>query len=756
MSDKRRRQVARLFDEAKDLDKDVLGGKGFGLVKMTNAGLPVPPGFIVESGVCRAYWQEGGILPKRLGWQLRRSIALLERETGKKFGGKENPLLISVRSGAKVSMPGMMDTILNLGLTDESLQGLIDESGDEYFAYDTYRHFLEALGKTVLGISSEIFVYYQGIFLSDDLKTARKELMKIDVLKLYCKAIKGLIASRNAEILKNPWGQLKASIEAVCESWKSPRAVEYRKSQGIAGKDGTAIVVQTMVFGNYPGDSGTGVVFSRNVKTGQPGLYGEYLANAQGEDLVAGIRTPTPISSLAQTSPRLFGELQAAVQKLELDFHDVVDVEFTIELGRLHILQVRTAKRTAIAAIRIAVDMVSEGRWTKKEALANVPTDALDKMNMSKFDPMFTRDWRIAARGLPASGGLAVGVVAFSSARAIELAKCGNSVVLCREDTSPDDFSAMLVSAAIVTKNGGETCHAAVVARSLNKPAIVGAKNWSMLEYGIVSVDGTNGIVYGGSIPIRREEQDQWVQTFATWVSEIKPKPTLDSSVVGIKWSVNTMLIDFYLLEALAKATKGTTLEEKAAGLFRKTRQMTSKVFGTYLWIAVTREIRYAFEKVETLTEAEKQRLLGNGLRPDIGEHETTKVATDNVVKLTSLQQVEFVDLCIGIFAKPWSSPAYGGEKWRVIAETLGMYLKGRIGDAVFIDRVFDLRHNGGCLFNKHPMVTTMTDEDELPTMLEYKKKAANIEELYAGITRYKTPTKEVSLLFQEWKSRSK
>ncbi len=462
--------------------KDVLGGKGAGLAEMTNIGIPVPPGFTISTEVC-TYYDEKERYPKDLENQVSKQLAAIEKVTGKKFGDKKNPLLLSVRSGARVSMPGMMDTVLNLGLNDETIEGLIEKSGNERFAYDSYRRLLQMYGDVVMGIPHDEF---ESLLTALKKKKSAQQDIDLDAaaLKALVKQFKELVKKHSGKSFPSePKKQLWGGIEAVFKSWDTKRAKEYRRINNIPDNWGTAVNVQTMVYGNMGEKSATGVAFTRNPATGENVFYGEYLLNAQGEDVVAGIRTPHPINklqkgdskltSLEEEMPEIYAKLEEIRTKLENHFTDLQDLEFTVEDGKLYLLQTRTGKRTAIAAVKIAVDMVGEGLIDKDMAVGRISPEHLDQLLHPMIDPKAT--FKVVAKGLPASPGAASGKVVFSSEEAKEWAQDRKEkVILVRLETSPEDVGGMKVAEGILTARGGMTSHAAVVARGMGKPCVVG------------------------------------------------------------------------------------------------------------------------------------------------------------------------------------------------------------------------------------------------------------------------------------------
>ncbi|HEX8938782.1 MAG TPA: pyruvate, phosphate dikinase [Candidatus Limnocylindrales bacterium] len=518
--------------------RDLLGGKGAGLAEMTSAGLPVPPGFTITTEACNDYFANGERLPDGLWDDVLAAVKEVERETGKGLGDAANPLLVSVRSGAKFSMPGMMDTVLNLGLNEQTLHGLVALTGNERFGWDAYRRFIQMFGRIVLGVDGERF---------DHALDAAKERVgaKADT-DLDAAALRG-VAEEYKRIVREATGrdfpedpaeQLDLAIKAVFASWFGKRARDYRKFNKIADDLGTAVNVVTMVFGNMGSDSGTGVAFTRDPNTGEQVLYGEYLTNAQGEDVVAGIRTPQKIAHLQQELPEAYAEFQRIAERLERHYRDVQDLEFTIERGRLFMLQTRSAKRTAAAAVKIAVDMVAEGIITEREAVARIEPAQVDQLLRDQFDPQARQAATRIAKGLNASPGAAVGKAVFSADTAVEWVERGEKVVLVRVETSPDDFHGMAVAQGILTARGGATSHAAVVARQIGKPCVAGCAELQV-DYGRgqatangqtfrqgdpISVDGSTGEVFLGALPTvsaRFEDQPE-LQRILGWADDIR------------------------------------------------------------------------------------------------------------------------------------------------------------------------------------------------------------------------------------------
>ena len=509
--------------------KELLGGKGANLAEMTSIGLPVPPGFTIDTKSCADYNELGGRLPDGLIDEVKKNMGIVEQEIGKRFGSEEDPLLVSVRSGAAVSMPGMMDTVLNLGLTDKAMEGLARKSDNRRFALDAYRRLINMFGDVVMGVPHEKFEEEFdriktefGVTLDTDLNESGLEKL-IEAYKTVYREGTG------EEFPQDPYLQLEKSIEAVFKSWNIPRAVRYRQINEITGLLGTAVNVQTMVFGNMGEDSGTGVAFTRDPSTGKNEFYGEFLINAQGEDVVAGIRTPQPVAEMVKWRPEIYEQLLEIKQILENHYREMEDIEYTIERGTLFLLQTRTGKRTGPAAVKIAVEMVTEGRITEQEALLRVPASDLTQLLLPTFDPKAERD--TLTRGLPASPGAASGKLSFSAEDAVYRSQSGESVLLVRKETSPEDVSGMHVAAGILTSTGGMTSHAAVVARGWGKCCVAGAGEIQIDEakrvitvggrtFGeqdVISIDGSTGEVMAGEVQKRQPKLSGEFTSLMSW-----------------------------------------------------------------------------------------------------------------------------------------------------------------------------------------------------------------------------------------------
>ncbi|HEX3681173.1 MAG TPA: pyruvate, phosphate dikinase [Bryobacteraceae bacterium] len=520
--------------------RDVLGGKGAGLAEMSKAGVPVPPGFTISTEVCTLFFENGNQVPGEVDEQIHKALEKLEKEMGKKLGAGEDPLLVSVRSGAKFSMPGMMNTILNLGLNDESTEALARKTGNARFAYDCYRRFIQMFGEVALHIDMAKFDH-----IFDTRKARARAKLDTDLRAEDLQSIIGdykkLVKKETGrEFPQEPLEQLTLARDAVFNSWNTPKAIYYRRMEKIPDSIGTAANVQAMVFGNMGDSSGTGVGFTRNPSTGERTFYGEFLVNAQGEDVVAGIRTPQPITELEQVMPEAYRQLREITTNLEKHYRDVQDFEFTVEDGTLYMLQTRNGKRTGPAAVRAAVDMVEEGLISKKEAVQRVAPNQLDQLLHPVLDAAMRKGLQKIATGLPASPGAAVGRAAFSSEDAVELAK-GGPVILVRKETTPDDIHGMDVSKGILTAVGGLTSHAAVVARGMGRPCVVGAasvavnegtkqatvlfegKKMVLNEGDWISLDGTLGEVYLGQCKTNEPDpKSHYFATFMEWADEFR------------------------------------------------------------------------------------------------------------------------------------------------------------------------------------------------------------------------------------------
>ncbi|MBC9785057.1 pyruvate, phosphate dikinase [Heliobacterium chlorum] len=528
-----------LFEEGKAEMKSLLGGKGANLAEMTNIGLPVPPGLTITTEACNAYYDHGKDFPESLMSQVKAALEQVEAKLGKKFGDPQNPLLVSVRSGAVFSMPGMMDTILNLGLNDETVNGLTEATQNRRFALDCYRRFIQMYSDVVLGASHAEFEHIlesyrdkQGVRFDNELSPESLSAM-IEDFKVMVKKTTGQLFPQD------PMAQLEGAIRAVFSSWNNDRAIIYRQIHKIPDDLGTAVNVQSMVFGNMGNDCGTGVAFTRNPSTGEKTLYGEYLINAQGEDVVAGIRTPLHISLLQEEMPAVFDQFVNICGILEKHYRNMQDIEFTIQGGKLWMLQTRNGKRTAAAAVKIAVDMVEEGLISKEEAIQRVEPEHLDQLLHRRIDP--TAKLTVIATGLPASPGAASGKIVFDADEAEALGKTGEKIILVRTETTPDDIHGIVQAQGILTSRGGMTSHAAVVARQMGKTCVCGCESlridYARQEFVVptaagdlkaykkgdtISIDGSTGRVIEGVVPMLEPELTSEFQTLLSWADEIR------------------------------------------------------------------------------------------------------------------------------------------------------------------------------------------------------------------------------------------
>jgi pyruvate, orthophosphate dikinase len=522
------------FDEHSEGGRELLGGKGMGLAEMTQLGVPVPAGFTITTDACRDYMANGQRLPDGLSEEIERHLDALEQKAGKRFGDAEDPLLVSVRSGAAVSMPGMMDTILNLGLNDEAVEGLARGTDNPRFAYDSYRRLIQMYGEVVEGIDANRFEQELG-----ELKSARGVQQDVDLDASDLQELVATFMRIYEDETARPFPQdaseqLARAVRAVFESWDTPRAQVYRRAHRIPDDLGTAVNVVQMVFGNKGQGSGTGVAFTRDPSTGEQGLYGEFLADAQGEDVVAGIRTPEPLAAMQKRMPDAFEQLTDTMRRLEEHYKDVQDIEFTVEEGRLYLLQTRSAKRTAAAALKAAVSMVDEGLINREEAVARIDPAQLDQLLHPMLDP--NAQVEVAAQGLNASPGAACGAIVLDADTAEERGRAGENVILVRWETTPDDIHGLIQAAGILTAHGGMTSHAAVVARGMGKPCVAGCENLTidldartitlagtrLAEGDTLTIDGGTGRVIVGEVDLVPPQINEDFETILDWADELR------------------------------------------------------------------------------------------------------------------------------------------------------------------------------------------------------------------------------------------
>ena len=522
------------FEETAEGGRELLGGKGIGLAEMTQLGVPVPAGFTITTDACRAYMAAGGDLPDGLDQEIDEHVAALEEKSGKKFGDARDPLLVSVRSGAAVSMPGMMDTILNLGLNDEAAQGLAERTGNARFANDSYRRLIQVYGEVVDGIDGHLFEDALSKLKSERGAAQDVDLSAEDLAQLVETYKETYERETGAPFPQGARDQLARAVRAVFESWENPRAQVYRRAHHIPDDLGTAVNVVQMVFGNKGEQSGTGVAFTRDPSTGEQGLYGEFLADAQGEDVVAGIRTPEPLSAMQKALPEAFEQLTETMSRLEQHYRDVQDIEFTVEDGKLYLLQTRSAKRTAAAALKSATDMVDEGLISREDAVARIDAGQLDQLLHPMIDPSASVE--VIAQGLNASPGAASGQIVFDADTAAERGSSGDDVILVRWETTPDDIHGMIAAKGILTAHGGMTSHAAVVARGMGKPCVAGCEALSvdtkarkaslnghdLGEGDLLTIDGGTGRVILGSVPLVPPQINEDFETILGWADDMR------------------------------------------------------------------------------------------------------------------------------------------------------------------------------------------------------------------------------------------
>jgi len=593
------------FEQGDGKNKKLLGGKGAGLCEMTRLGLPVPPGFTITTEVCNKYYQNNKKLPSNLMSEVRKNITKIEKRTGKKFGSAENPLLVSVRSGAAISMPGMMDTILNLGLNDQTVIGLAKKSNNQRFAWDSYRRFIQLFGKVVFGIDDRRFEEVlekakrtQNVHVDSDLS---EQFLKniVSEYKQICEKQLGRLFPTD------PYKQLELAIEAVFRSWMGERAVVYRDKYKIT-KDianGTAVNVVTMAFGNMGNDSATGVVFTRNPADGTKKIFGDYLVNAQGEDVVAGTRTPQPIDNLAKELPATYSQLVKTCAKLEKHYCEPQDLEFTVEQGKFYMLQTRSAKMNAIGMVRTSVEMVKEKLISKEKALLRLQAEQLEQLLHKTIDPQATKNHTALVRGIAASPGAATGVVVFDTKKAVKMGEDGVKVVLVREETKPEDVPAFFSSVGILTSRGGKTSHAAVVARGMGKPCVVGCSDMkidyatkkfqvdskTVFEGEVITLDGSNGSVFLGEMPTIEPQLTDEFKIILKWAEEAK--------ILGIRANADTP-------EA---ARLARDYGAKGIGLCRTERMFNARDrLGLFVDMIMSRTVEERKQVLEKLRELQK------------------------------------------------------------------------------------------------------------------------------------------------------
>lgn len=738
--------VAFLFDDSESR-VSVLGNKGAGLVELVSLGMRVPYGFTISTALAQSFARLGRV-PKLLDRPLRRKIAALEAASGKRFGvpcEDGTALMVSVRSTAEVSMPGMMDTVLNVGMNWEIVEALACSNGGEesaVFAYSSYLRFIRMFGEVVLGVAKEQFEMPPSEVDCGDSST-----LSADQLKARCHRFRQICQVHSGAAFPDaPWTQLTMAVEAVLRSWNNPRAVEYRRSKQIADDLGTAVTVQTMVFGNRDQRSCSGVAFSRDVVRGHRGVWGEYTMGAQGEDQVAGKVTPSWLPDMEEWNEALCKELCSVVDVLERKRNRPVEVEFTVESGVLYILQVRNAVLTPLAAVQIAADFYVEGRLTKAEALARVTPQEIAAVRRQGFDAVeleLAMADRLLYLGVPAAPGAVTGTVVFDSAMAVQAAKSGQSVVLVRQDTSPDDLPGMIAAKAIVTMTGGATCHAAVVARELHKPAVVGcgASLIAVKEGDIVSVDGATGAVLSGEIQLAAATLTKEVEVFCRWRTAAEADkwraPRLVFAHCAEQKNAEEMIADFYLSDAMATAAQGTALEEQAKDLRLLVHMEVAERIVVYLVLAIGGEMRHMSDSNWQCPDAVAE-LLGTYkvTRNHSKQYRSLAQAVTNV-QLRSMDlagQIRFLELCATVFRQGCWANGFGGVRWVNIAEAAYNFMTGSLGHSLFADHAFDLHHNTGRVFGKNKMIVANSAAVNL--LLEAKKQARSVASLHARFAR--------------------
>ncbi len=599
-----------LFNEGNGKMRELLGGKGANLAEMKNLGLPVPDGFTVTTEACTQYYEDGKTISDEIQKQIYDALAITEEKLGKKLGDVKNPLLVSVRSGARASMPGMMDTILNLGLNDETVEGLAELTNNPRFAYDSYRRFIQMFSDVVMEVEKSNFER-----IIDQLKAEKgvklDTELDADDLKRLVKEFKAFYKkSKNEDFPQDPKVQLMEAVKAVFRSWDNPRAIYYRRMNDIPSSWGTAVNVQSMVFGNMGETSGTGVAFTRNPSTGEKTIYGEYLMNAQGEDVVAGIRTPFPISHLKEQNPEVFAQFTKICKTLEDHYRDMQDMEFTIENGKLYMLQTRNGKRTAVAALKIAIDLVKEGMIDEKEAVLRIDPKQLDALLHPQFNAKELKESKAAATGLPASPGAACGHCYLTAAKAAEMHAQGEKVIIVRLETSPEDIEGMAVSEGVLTARGGMTSHAAVVARGMGTCCVAGCADLQVFEEegyfilagktyhegDVIALDGSTGNIYGHAIATQPAEITGDFETIMAWADKYRtlkvrtnadtPKDAKQAVAFGAQGiglcRTEHMFFDKDRIMAMREMIVSQTVEERKAALNKLLPMQRSDFEGIY------------------------------------------------------------------------------------------------------------------------------------------------------------------------------
>lgn len=748
------------FDQGHEgsFDADLRGGKGLGLSQMKLLGKPVPSGSTIVTTVSRRFERKRR-LPARLSYEVVEAIREMEQQSGTVFGDVQKLLLISVRSGAPVSIAGTMDTVLNVGLTRQSVPALARRAGEK-FAWDCYRRYLTMFAVTVIGVGRQLFEGPLKLAMQAAGVERDSELDSLQLQSLCSEYEHILAKSCGMRLPNDPYEQLALAIVTVLESWQSERACALRLAEGISPLLGTAVNLQMMVFGNKGQDSGTGVVFSANPMTGEAGIYGEFLSNAQGEDVVSGTRNADNVQVLQVLMPHVYDELVRHVESLADYYNEMVEIEFTIESGVLYLLQVRKAKRAKQAAINFAVSQVNKGLWIVEDAIMSIGTLQEEGDNSAVVSARFNPDSMSEAMkqgymsGLPASPGVVSGHMYFTLDGALAAIERGEDVILTRMDTCPLDLPVMLHSKGIVTACGGATSHAALVARGRQIPAVVacgfsitgdtltvdicldGVKqkgtSLKFVEGDLVSIDGQAGVIVHGSIDIEVTEDSQNVSLARKWYRETElrlAECSLDASLALEKWDINQWHNDFYLLNSMAMSAVDSDLHVYVTMKQTEVEFQLAQIFTCYLAIAVYSELYH-------LPASAREKSRPGGALLALGELRDSLHVMDSMRSLAKrdwMYQVEFFRLASQAFLDNNGSSTFCGRPWSLIAAAPAQYLAGEISSSIYIDHVFDLKHNGGRLFDKSAM--TQVNEALLRHQLEVKKSVVDISELFRQLT---------------------
>lgn len=749
------KKIAFAFDEDIVADKQLLGNKGAGLFRMVKNGYRVPQGFTVTTAVARAYSQEG-VVPQRLAFHVSQQLRRLEKASGRRFGDLANPLLVSVRSGAEVSMPGMMVTVLNLGIND-SIAAALAERTSERYAYDCYQRFLSMFGESVLGVDKKHFARLQETTMKARGVEVLEHLDGPSMKKLAQHTARLVRRHSGQDVPQDVRVQLDMAVEAVLKSWNSETAKTYRAHNNISGDLGTAVTVQRMVMGNRDERSCSGVAFSRNVVGGGNEIWGDFLVGGQGEDVVNGSRKVPDMRALKLWNGEVYNELEGLLKRLEREENWPVEVEFTVESGVLYILQVRRALFTPVAAAICAVNFHFEGFWSKTEAVAFVHEKDRYQLSVGGLEEASVPAERKVGKGKPASSGIASGTVVFSSKEAVEAAARGEKVVLVRDETSPGDIQGMIAAVAVVTIKGGPSSHAAIVARSLGKPCVVSLVNEPgvMPKAGdMLTVDGSTGLVVFGTLSgddagsgLRTTGgANKEVQLYLKWANEEDLKtwegPAISGVYLAERVPVAQLAAQFYLSEAMAWQAQGTPLEAEYKQMRRETHTRAAHRIATYFALAIGGELTHARSKVHySIATGVHQELRERfGIVFDDLSRESVTRTMPLLFKMDLAGLIRFAELAVHMFCKLAWSKYFGGRRWGAIAIALAKYLKGELTASKFCDHAFDLHHNTGSVFGKHVMIGV---DSMLHSLLTKKRYAAGLEELAHVFEDHLGPMKE-------------